>query len=423
MAGTTTVGDEAAATGSTDTTSIAVEVVVVGRGLIGAAAARHLATAGARVALVGPDEPATRSVDLDIVASHWDEGRITRVLDPDPQWAKRALRSIDRYREVERASGIRFFHEVGHLRVMADTDEVESVEGVAADLGVATERLEGRALARRFPALSLDPHLTGLYQAERAGHVSARGQVAAQTRAAERRGAVVRRTTAVGVRRTPDAIEVDLADGGTVRAERALLATGAFTNAAGLTTEPLDLTVLGRTVVLVRLGARDLRRLRGLPSVIHRPADPAHGCYLLPPIRYPDGGWYLKIGGPTDDPTLDTRQALLTWFRGVGDARAADALLERLHRLVPDLRPEGVRTVACATTHTPSGQPLVAWLDDRVAVAVGGNGAAAKSADEIGRRGARLVSGGGPGDASGVVGRGGVERLDGGARAGNRADR
>lgn len=367
------------------------DVVVVGRGLIGAAAGRHLATAGARVVVVGPDEPADPSEGLQVVGSHWDEGRITRVLDPDPRWAARAARSIGRYREVERTSGVAFFHEVGHLRVTADLDEVDRVRRVAADLGTACERLDGAALARRFPAFAFDPGVVGLYQARAAGHVSARRQVAAQTRAATVAGADVVRAVAVGLRRSAGGVDVDLAGGGAVRGRRALVATGAFTNASGLLPTRLDLTVLGRTVVLVRLAEADRERLRRAPSLIHRPADPAQGCYWLPPIRYPDGGWWCKIGGPTDDPTLDTRARLLEWFGGVGDPAAAAALGERLDRLVPGLRPVETRSVACATTHTPSGQPVVAWVDEHVAAAVGGNGAAAKSADEIGRAAAALV--------------------------------
>ena len=42
------------------TTNEVADVVVIGRGIIGAPAARHLAEAGHRVVLVGPDEPLDR---------------------------------------------------------------------------------------------------------------------------------------------------------------------------------------------------------------------------------------------------------------------------------------------------------------------------------------------------------------------------
>ena len=42
----------------------------------------------------------------DIFGAHYDEGRITRVLDPDPTWGTLARRSIERYRDIEAKSGM-----------------------------------------------------------------------------------------------------------------------------------------------------------------------------------------------------------------------------------------------------------------------------------------------------------------------------
>ena len=93
------------------------EYIVIGKGLLGAAAARHLSATSPRVALIGPDEPPQRSSHQGIFGSHYDEGRITRILDPDRTWAVLAQRSIARYRDLESRSSIPFYHEVGHLLV------------------------------------------------------------------------------------------------------------------------------------------------------------------------------------------------------------------------------------------------------------------------------------------------------------------
>src|SRR5262249_2619704 len=93
------------------------EYVGIGKGLLGAAAARHLSAAGQRVALIGPDEPSARASHQGIFGSHYDEGRITRILDPQRIWALLAQRSIARYREIEARSSVPFYHEVGHLAV------------------------------------------------------------------------------------------------------------------------------------------------------------------------------------------------------------------------------------------------------------------------------------------------------------------
>ena len=70
------------------------DVAVVGRGLIGSAAARHLAESGMQVVVIGPDEPADRRLSLGPFCSHPDEGRITRVAGRTPIWSQMAARSI-----------------------------------------------------------------------------------------------------------------------------------------------------------------------------------------------------------------------------------------------------------------------------------------------------------------------------------------
>ena len=83
--------------------------------MFGAAAARHLAEAGHRVVLVAPMEPLVPESHDGVFASHYDEARITRVLDPDPLWAQLAHASINRYADLEASTGIRFHHGTGFL--------------------------------------------------------------------------------------------------------------------------------------------------------------------------------------------------------------------------------------------------------------------------------------------------------------------
>jgi sarcosine oxidase len=91
------------------------QYAIVGRGLTGAAAARHLAEQVGGVVLIGPDEPVDRASHDGVFASHYDEGRITRTIDPDETWARFANRSIARYRDIETRSGIGFYAERGCL--------------------------------------------------------------------------------------------------------------------------------------------------------------------------------------------------------------------------------------------------------------------------------------------------------------------
>ncbi|SVB46225.1 uncharacterized protein METZ01_LOCUS199079, partial [marine metagenome] len=91
-------------------------ILVIGNGLIGSAAARCLGAEADSVALLGPPEPQQWSSHDGVFSSHYDEGRITRVIDPNPHWAEFAQRSIDQYPFLEKESGIRFFHPVGCIQ-------------------------------------------------------------------------------------------------------------------------------------------------------------------------------------------------------------------------------------------------------------------------------------------------------------------
>ncbi|MDH4364256.1 MAG: hypothetical protein OEY70_09270, partial [Acidimicrobiia bacterium] len=104
-----------------------------------------------------------------------------------------------------------------------------------------------------------------------------------------------------------------------------------------------------------------------------------------------DGRLCLKIGGAlASDPKAVTDEELVDWFHGNGDSAEAEALTDTLRALLPGVAITSVTSSPCVITNTPTGHPYVGWLDDGLAVAIGGNGEAAKSCDEIGRLAASL---------------------------------
>jgi glycine/D-amino acid oxidase-like deaminating enzyme len=94
----------------------AIKLAVIGRGMIGSAAARHLSKMG-HVALIGPDEPADLLRHNGVFGSHYDEGRIMRRFDPEPFWVQMNCAAISRYDEISAESGVEFYREVGVLHV------------------------------------------------------------------------------------------------------------------------------------------------------------------------------------------------------------------------------------------------------------------------------------------------------------------
>ena len=64
------------------------DIAVIGRGMMGTSAAKHLANQGVSTIIIGPGEPKNKSTHMGVFGSHYDSGRITRILDRDPYYAK-----------------------------------------------------------------------------------------------------------------------------------------------------------------------------------------------------------------------------------------------------------------------------------------------------------------------------------------------
>ena len=370
--------------------------IVVGRGMMGAAAARHLARQTDGIAVIGPDEPEDRANHQGVFGSHYDEGRITRTIDPDTDWARLANRSIGRYADIERDSGIQFYTPVGCLVVGPKRgDEIAYVGDVveaARRLGVQTDILDDAELKVKFPFFSFASGSEGVFEPRGAGHISPRRLVKAQSLLAEKAGARVIKQTALSIRDEGGLAVVTTAEGETFSAEKILLAAGGFSIAENLLPRPVEMKVYGRTVTFFEVSETEAEALSGMPSLISKAADDVDSIYMLPPIRYPDGKYYMKIGGDPDDLQFTTETELRAWFRTAGRDKACEHLVRIFHGLVPGVRRPPAFINSCAVSYSPSGYPMIGYTSSpRVAVLTGGCGMAAKSSDEIGRLGAELL--------------------------------
>ena len=118
------------------------DFAVIGNGMMGSAASRYLSATGQTVLAIGPGEPADWQAHQGVFASHYDQGRITRIIDPDPVWAHLAARSIAVYPEIEAQSGITFHTRSGGLRVSPDVtaagDTLNRAEETGKELNEST---------------------------------------------------------------------------------------------------------------------------------------------------------------------------------------------------------------------------------------------------------------------------------------------
>lgn len=362
----------------------ALQVAVVGRGLIGSAAARHLSKMGCGVTLIGPSEPADYAHHDGVFGSHYDEGRITRRLEPHPYWMQLNQASISRYGEIAAESGIEFYREVGVLHVGdRNSPDIALIGEIANAAGVACEAFEDSHLAERFPFLKSTNGIRGIFEREDAGYISPRRLVQAQTIAAQRAGARIIDEPALGVLESRSGATIKIKTG-SVEVDRVLVTAGGHT--PSLLGQSFGFKVFGRTVAMFRLGEPEIRRLAGMPSMRcfgQRGKDP----YILPPIPYPDGHSWLKIGSDPVDIELETEVDIKNWFRSGGSIRVADGLEAQVLDRLRDLQFEERRVVPCMTTFSDSGLPRIERISDRVAVAFGCYGKSAKCSDEMGRLG------------------------------------
>jgi glycine/D-amino acid oxidase-like deaminating enzyme len=368
----------------------AIKLAVIGRGMIGSAAARHLSKMGHDVALIGPDEPADFSRHNGVFGSHYDEGRITRRFDPEPFWVQMNRAAISRYDEISAESGVEFYREVGVLHVgPGESPNVTSVGKITAEAGILCEVYNDTGLAERFPFLRSTAGMQGYFEPRNAGYISPRRLVRAQTIAAERAGARIIDEPALGISENGSGVTIRTRSG-SVDAERVLVAAGGHTQS--LLGQSLGFTVYARTAALFRLGAAEVQRLAGMPSM--RCIGPkGENPYILPPIPYPDGQSWLKLGGDPVDIPLESEADIKDWFQSGGSIHVADRLQKQILDRIRDLNFEERRVVPCMTTFSDRGLPCIGPLSERVAVAFGCYGKSAKCSDELGRLGGMALLG------------------------------
>lgn len=108
--------------------------------------------------------------------------------------------------------------------------------------------------------------------------------------------------------------------------------------------------------------------------------------YLVPPIVYPDGKSYIKIGHIDDILKRYLRPEEISSFHcSGGDPWLIRLLTDLLKVIFPGIVFKSFKSDSCVTMVTGTNTPYIDMVHEDLGVAIGGNGHAAKSADEIGR--------------------------------------
>ena len=374
------------------------DIAVIGNGLLGSAALRHLTVScpEMKVCGIGPAEPRDRRTHSGVFASHYDQGRITRILDPSPLWGKLARESIAQYPVIEAENGVVFHHRVGCLRATDIAERAVDIDACAAAYEPPHRRLDAAGCQATYPFLAFSDDFAAWDEKGEAGYINPRQLIEAQLTVAQARGASVIREIVDSLDPSGDGVAIRTREGSELRARKALLTAGGYSNI--LLRRKLELPTKSHTILLAEVPPEEIERLRGMPSIISSFDHPeVESLYMLPPVRYPDGKTYIKLGPSGRDEQFfdaaDNDRELIPWFQSEGNALTAADLKAALQRMIPNLKALSYQTVPCLITYSAHGNPYIDALEgDRLYVTTAGNGMGAKSSDEIGRIGALLCA-------------------------------
>ncbi|XP_035230949.1 uncharacterized protein LOC118202849 [Stegodyphus dumicola] len=269
---------------------------------------------------------------------------------------------------------------------------------VAATCDVPIVNLQREELFQmRYPFLKLHENEYALLDDSGAGHISPRKMVAAQKKVAKLQGCRIIHEVVEEVGELKNGVHQILTENGNrVQAKRVLFCTGAFTNFKKFTVlGQLAIQVQKETVAFLKIPLLEAKRISSMPSIVYdrdKEKDrEALGAYILPPVQYPDGNYYLKIGHiGVGDWEIKSLPEIKEWYLSKGDKRVIDVYSKLLIEMLPGLEVESISSSTCVTCDSPSGLPYIDRVTPTVTVAVVGNGKGAKMSDEVGRIAAHL---------------------------------
>ncbi|GFQ72146.1 DAO domain-containing protein [Trichonephila clavata] len=248
---------------------------------------------------------------------------------------------------------------------------------------------------KRFPFLKLNDNECVLLDDNGGGHINPRKFVSSQKKVACMQGCHIINSVACSAELLKDDIHVVKTESNEIiKAKRLLIATGAFANLKDLDVlKPLTLKRCKTTAVMLKIPEDEALRLSSMPCVIKRNDKTAFGAYVLPPVKYPDENYYIKLGGSFTCETgeeLKTLEELRKWYLSDGDETMTFTLIQFMKELIPGLKFTDVSRMTCVTCYTPTDLPYIDRVSPTVTIAISGNGKGAKFSDEVGRIAAHL---------------------------------
>ena len=342
--------------------------IVVGAGVMGAAAAWQLARRGSSVVVLEQFEPEhTRG------SSHGGS-RIFRLAYPDQFWIDLARAARDAWRELEAASGSRVLVETGSVD-HGDPAGVSAIRSALDAAGDPYEMLESAAAAERWPGMRFDGSV--LHQAD-GGRLEAAVALRTFIAQAERSGAQFRWNAPVrALEARSDRVRV-ITDDETYDSAVVVVAAGSWVG-----------DLLGSHLSLPRLVVTQEsafhfapRKPVPWPSFIH------HGAIFQYGLETPGEG--VKVAEHHTGPSVTAAERDF-----VVDVAARARVVKFVEEWLPGLTPDPVSEVTCLYTNT-ANEDFVLDRVGPIVVASACSGHGFKFAPLVGDMVANLADGAAP---------------------------
>ncbi|NHZ89901.1 FAD-dependent oxidoreductase [Massilia sp. CCM 8733] len=367
------------------------EYLVVGKGMIGAAALRYLSCGSERVAAIGPDEPVDAQAHDGVFSSHYDQGRICTQLSRDRLWGELTRQSMSCFAALEAASATHFYRPAGMLYIAPGAD-VRAIAALARATAVDHVSPARRDMAALCPSVVVPAGHEALLEMAPAGIIDPRALIRSQLSIAMRQGASVIRETVVAAEKTSAHWTLTTDQGRQFTAKNILICAGAYSNCFGFFREKIAIRVKSETTILVKVSGADAQRLSGMPAIGYQIDAPRiSDVYLTPPLVYPDKSIYIKLGANTDDDViLHTLDDMQHWMKH-GCRHPRQDMVQALCDLIPGLDVSSVQVKRCLVTYSDHGKPYIDALGNGLFVATAGNGSSAACSDTLGSLAADLM--------------------------------
>ncbi|HET7118630.1 MAG TPA: FAD-dependent oxidoreductase [Hanamia sp.] len=369
--------------------------IIIGAGLIGSAAAKYISESEKNVALIGPDEERALNEKI-IFSSHYDNSRIQRMFGKDEIFTFLNQQSANEYDAIERETKIIFHSNEGCLYVNPSGMDAyfKKIAEQAKVFDIPYQLFQsGKSLHSFIPEFNFPASANGIFEPSPSGHINPRLLIKAQQFLFRKNGGALFNGTVKGVVHEKDTIKIETLDGKIYRSKKVLITSGAFINFFHLLKRKLLLRLKSETTILVKMNQAEAFRLVNLPSLLYKINQPEiQDIYLVRPIQYPDGNFYLKMGANIpDDIYFDSLSEVQEWFIKENRGVNLKIMKEALKNLIPKLSIEQCDAGKCIVSYTQHGKPYIGEVENGIFVAAGGNGYSAMCSDALGKIAANLL--------------------------------